>query len=86
MQFVDRCLRQKYVRIVDQESLSASDFTIMLENVPAYYTKDRLQNELNRYFESLVYHHNLKKTWGEELKPFEIDRISQVLPFGLSQK
>jgi methylmalonyl-CoA mutase len=58
---------------------------LMLDNVPAYYTKERLQSEFNRYFESLVYHHNLKKTWGEDLKPFEIDRVSQVVPFFLSE-
>jgi hypothetical protein len=85
LQFVSQCLRQKYERVVEQEDLSAADFTIMLDNVPAYYTKERLQSEFNRYFESLVYHHNLKKTWGEDLKPFEIDRVSQVVPFFLSE-
>jgi hypothetical protein len=70
LQFVSLCLRQKYERMVDQEDLSAADFTIMLDDMPVNYTKERLQNEFNRYFESLVYHHNLKKTWGEDLRPF----------------
>lgn len=53
--------------------------------MPVGFTKERLQNEFNIYFESLVYHHNLKKNWGEDLKPFEIERVTQVHPFGLSE-
>jgi hypothetical protein len=36
--------------MVDQEYLSASDFTVMLEDVPVGFTKERLQNEFNVYF------------------------------------
>lgn len=60
-----RSCREKYHRIVDQENLSACDFTIMLEHLPIHYNKETLQVELNRYFESLVYKHNIKNTWGE---------------------
>jgi hypothetical protein len=37
--FVIECVSQKYIRIVDQASLTASDFSIMLENVPIHYPK-----------------------------------------------
>jgi hypothetical protein len=37
----------------------------MLEHLPVHYNKDALQVELTRYFESLVYKHNIKNTWGE---------------------
>jgi hypothetical protein len=36
--FAVMCLSQKYLRIVDQAHLSASDFSIMLENVPIHYS------------------------------------------------
>ena len=50
LQFTTQCFRQKYERVMEEEALSASDFTIMLDNVPSYFTKERLQNEFNRYF------------------------------------
>jgi hypothetical protein len=37
--FVVDCVSQKYTRMVDQASLTASDFSIMLENVPIHYPK-----------------------------------------------
>jgi len=37
--FVVECISQKYIRMVDQASLTASDFSIMLENVPIHYPK-----------------------------------------------
>jgi hypothetical protein len=37
--YVVECVSQKFIRIVDQASLTASDFSIMLENVPIHYSK-----------------------------------------------
>jgi hypothetical protein len=56
----------------------------MIEHVPIHYTKERLQAEFNRYFESLVYKHNIKNTWGEELKPFVIQKLTKAVPFSLA--
>jgi len=81
---VSECVSQKYLRIVDQASLSASDFSIMLENVPIHFSKERLQAEINRYFESLVFGHNIKNTWGEILYPFTIKKICSTVPFSLN--
>lgn len=39
IQFVFKRSKQKYLSMIDLEYISASDFTIMLDNVPAYYTK-----------------------------------------------
>ena len=82
--FVVMCLSQKYQRIVDQAYLSASDFSIMLENVPIHYTKEKMQEEVSRYFDSLVFNHNMKNKWGQILKPFTIKKICRTVPFQLT--
>lgn len=78
------CLSSKYEREVDQAHLSASDFSIMLENVPIHYSEEKLKEEFNRYFESLVFNHNIKNTWGEVLHRFTIRKICRTVPFSLS--
>lgn len=83
--FIIMCISQKYEREVDQAHLSASDFSIMLENVPIHYSEDKLREEFNRYFESLVFSHNIKNTWGEVLHRFRIRKICRTVPFLLNE-
>lgn len=43
LMFVILCISQKYEREIDQAFLSASDFSIMLENVPIHETEAKLK-------------------------------------------
>ena len=57
----------------------------MLENVPINYSEDKLKQQFDRYFESLIFSHNIKDSLGEELKPFTIHKICKTVPFSLSE-
>lgn len=57
----------------------------MLEKVPIHLSEEKLKQEFERYFESLIFNHNIKNTWGEVLKPFTIKKICRTVPFSLSE-
>lgn len=85
MIYATKCTQQPYERIVDEANITASDFTIMLEGLPGHYSQDKLQVELNRYYESLVYKHKVSNTMWENLEPFRISKMIKAIPFILGE-
>ena len=77
-------LSQKYHRMVDQAYISASDFSILVEKVPIHISERKIKEEMLRYYESLVFSHNIKNKWGEELKPFSVKKVCRTVPFRLT--
>jgi hypothetical protein len=66
-------------RMVDDETVTAADFSIMLEHVPVTLTKGALQKELDLYYDDLK---DLKHVHGrDELRPFVIRKFCKAVPF-----
>jgi len=37
--------------MIDDETITAADFSIMIENIPIYFTKEMLQIEFDKYYQ-----------------------------------
>lgn len=65
--------------MVDDETITAADFSIMLEHLPVTTTKESLQQDLDHYFAQLKDH---KEMHGkDELRPFKIRKLCKATPF-----
>lgn len=45
--------------MIDDATVTAADFSIMIENIPISFTKEKLQEELYKYQEEIANNSNL---------------------------
>lgn len=43
----------KYEKMVDDETITAADFSVMIENIPIACTKEELQGHFDRYYKQI---------------------------------
>lgn len=82
-----KCFQIKYERLIDSETITAADFSIMIEDIPIKYTQDFIQKELNKYCETLSFHSNKQALNSTaEIQPFLIKKICKATPFYMIEK
>jgi hypothetical protein len=68
----------------DQDTVSCSDYTILLDGMPTNANKDDLQRQLNAYFETSIQKNSrLNELWK---KPLNIAKINVGKPFYLTEE
>jgi hypothetical protein len=65
--------------MVDDETITAADFSVMLEHIPVSTTKKSLQRDLDNYYEQIKGHQEMHKK--DELRPFKIRKFCKATPF-----
>ncbi len=66
--------------LIDSQTISAADFTVVIEGVPTNITKQALQNQFNQYYSQLTEEDKPKQID----RPFVISKINSAVPFYLT--
>lgn len=69
--------------MVDDETITAADFSIMIENIPISFTKEKLQQELFRYQQEIGSNSRLFDSEKQLLRSFTIKKFCKAIPFHL---
>ena len=77
--FIMKKATLKHERMVDDQTITAADFSIMLEHIPVTFTKESLQKEFDRYYEQIKDHVDIHGK--ENLRPFKIRKFCKATPF-----
>lgn len=73
----------KNAKSYDDDTISCSDYSVVLEGVPVDVTKEELQKQMNAYYEAVMT--NNKSIPAKWKKPLNIAKLNVGKPFYLNQ-